>query len=198
MELTRICVFCGSSDRIDGRYLRAAAAMGRELAQQGLDVVYGGGRTGLMGALADAALEAGGGVIGVLPRVFDTPELAHRGLTELHLVDTMHERKALMAELSQGFIALPGGLGTMEELFEILTWAQIGLHAHPVGALNVSGYFTPLIKFIEHAQREGFLYAEHRSLLTDEADPARLLERMRAYRAPEELERWVQRGGRET
>ena len=169
--------------------------MGRELAHEGIEVVYGGGSTGLMGALADAALAAGGRVVGVLPRFFDTPELAHKDLTDLHLVDTMHERKAMMAELSRGFIALPGGLGTMEELFEILTWAQIGLHRDPVGALNVEGYFTPLIEFIEHAHREGFLYAEHRSLLTSEAEPERLLARMRTYRPPEGIERWVQRGG---
>lgn len=193
--MERICVFCGSSDQVGGVYLQAAASMGRELARQGLEIVYGGGSTGLMGALADAALEAGGRVTGVLPRFFDTPELAHDRLSDLHLVDTMHERKALMGELSQGFIALPGGLGTMEELFEILTWAQIGLHRDPVGALNVAGYFTPLIDFIEHAHREGFLYEEHRSLLASEAEPERLLERMRTYRPPEGLERWVQRGG---
>lgn len=197
MKMKRICVFCGSSDKVDGAYLKAATATGRELARRELELVYGGGSTGLMGAVADAVLEAGGRAIGVLPRFFDTPELAHTRLSELHLVDTMHERKSMMAEMSQGFIALPGGLGTMEELFEILTWAQIGLHRHPVGALNVADYFTPLIEFIDHAQREGFLYSEHRSLLNSEADPARLLDKLQSYQPPEGLERWLQRGGEE-
>ncbi len=169
--------------------------MGRELASRGIELVYGGGSTGLMGAVADSVLAGGGRVIGVLPRFFNTPELAHDRLTELRLVATMHERKALMAELSQGFAALPGGLGTMEELFEVLTWAQIGLHRHPVGVLNVGNYFDPLIEFIDYASQEGFLYAEHRALVTSAPDPASLLDRMRTYRPPEGLERWVQRGG---
>lgn len=175
--------------------MQAATSMGRELAQRGFELVYGGGSTGLMGALADAALAEGGRVIGVLPRFFNTPELAHGHLTELRLVETMHERKALMAELSQGFAALPGGLGTLEELFEVLTWAQIGLHRHPVGVLNVANYFDPLMGLIEHAYQEGFLYSEHRALVMSAPDPASLLESMRAYRPPQGLERWVERGG---
>lgn len=193
--LARICVFCGSSDAVPVGYLQAAATLGELLADRGVAIVYGGGSTGLMGALADAALGGGGEVIGVLPRIFDTPALAHAGLTKLELVPGMHERKARMAELADGFIALPGGFGTFEELFEMLTWAQIGLHYRPVGALNVDGYFDPLLSLIKHAQDQGFIYAEHQQLLACESDPARLLQAMEAYQPPEGLSRWVDRGG---
>lgn len=176
-------------------YLRAAAALGELLAERGSTIVYGGGSTGLMGSLADAALEAGGKVIGVLPRMFDTPALAHAGLTQLELVPGMHERKARMAELAQGFIALPGGFGTLEELFEMLTWAQIGLHQRPVGVLNVDGYYDPLLSLIRHARDQGFIYAEHQRLLACERDPQKLLLAMEAYQPPEGLSRWVDRGG---
>lgn len=191
--LKRVCVYCGSSDSVPAGYLEAARAMGQALAARGLTVVYGGGRTGMMGALADAALAAGAQVIGVLPRIFHTPSLAHSGLTELYLVEDMHQRKARMAELADAFVALPGGFGTLEELFEILTWAQIGLHRRPVGVLNVQGYFDPLLGLIEHVRRNGFIYAEHRGLLLCEAEPERLLERMETYRPPDGLERWVAR-----
>jgi hypothetical protein len=193
VTLTTLCVFCGSSDSVDPAYLAAAADLGRLLAERELSSVYGGGRTGLMGALAQAALAKGGRVVGVLPRFFDTPALAERSLSELELVDSMHERKARMAELADGFIALPGGFGTFEELFEILTWAQIGLHQSPIGVLNVQGYFDPLIELIEHAAAQGFIYGEHRQLLQIESEPGALLERMTAYQPPGDLARWVDR-----
>jgi uncharacterized protein (TIGR00730 family) len=193
--MERVCVYCGSSDSVPPPYLHAAAALGELLAERGTTIVYGGGSTGLMGSLADAALGAGGRVIGVLPRIFDTPALAHAGLTELELVPGMHERKARMAELADGFIALPGGFGTFEELFEVLTWAQIGLHHRPVGVLNVNGYFDPLLALIEHAEEQGFIYAEHQRLLANDSEPTGLLRSMEAYQPPEGLARWVDRGG---
>ncbi len=176
--MRNICVYCGSSARVRQAYLDAAAGMGRALAAHGLTIIYGGGRTGLMGSLADAALAAGGAVIGVIPDHFHTAELAHPGLTALHVVAGMHERKARMAGLSQGFLALPGGYGTFEELFEILTWAQIGLHARPIGLLNAQGYFDPLLALIEHAGAEGFLEKARPVRPIAEADPERLLARL--------------------
>jgi uncharacterized protein (TIGR00730 family) len=192
-NIRTICVFCGSSDRIGEIYLLAGASMGHALAKHHLTLVYGGGRTGLMGALADKALEEGAKVIGVIPEAFDTPALAHTRLTEMHVVKTMHERKAKMVALSDAFLALPGGFGTFEELFEILTWAQIGLHSKPIGVLNVHGYFTPLLHLIGHAHQEGFIYGEHRQLIIEETDPERLLNQMIAYRPPQGLQRWVKR-----
>lgn len=191
--LRTVCVYSGSSDKIGPAYLRSAQAMGEALAQRGLDVVFGGSRTGLMGALADAALAAGAKVIGVLPREFNTLALAHAGLSELRLVETMHERKALMASLADAFIALPGGFGTLEELFEILTWAQLGHHRHPVGLLNVAGYYDLLLAMVERAAAEGFVYEEHRQLLLTSADPATLIDRLENYEPPAGLERWMQR-----
>ncbi len=167
--------------------------MGWALAGRGLTLVFGGGRTGMMGALADAALAAGGQVIGVIPEQFNNPTLAHAGLSELQVVGSMHVRKARMVELADAFVALPGGFGTLEELFEILTWAQIGLHDRPVGLLNAEGYFGPLLAQIERARGEGFIYDEHRSLLVCEADPESLLDRVAAYRPPQGLDRWVNR-----
>jgi uncharacterized protein (TIGR00730 family) len=162
-------------------YAAAAAAMGRTLAQRGIRVVYGAGHVGLMGILADSALAAGGQVIGVIPQMLVDLELAHQGLTELRIVSTMHERKALMAELSDGFIALPGGLGTFEELCEALTWSQLGIHLKPCGVLNVLGYFDHLRALLDHAVREGFVRAEHRELLVSAANPAELLDALAAY-----------------
>ncbi len=188
-----ICVFCGSSDRIQEPYLQAAKKMGHAIAERGLTIVYGGGGTGLMGALADAALEGGSKVIGILPKTFNNPVLAHQYLSELLIVETMHERKAKMIDLADAFIALPGGFGTLEELFEILTWAQIGLHTHPVGILNTNAYFDPLLALIEHARSEGFIYDEHRSLLINESDPNHLLDKMTSYNPPANLDRWVHR-----
>jgi uncharacterized protein (TIGR00730 family) len=192
-RLKQVCVYCGSSDSVAPFYLDAARDLGDLLARRGLTVVFGGGRTGLMGALADAVLEHGGRVVGVLPEKFNTAELAHAGLSEIHIVSSLHERKARMAEMADAFIALPGGLGTLEELFEILTWAQLGLHQHPVGLLNLAGYYDPLLAMIARAQQEGFLYTEHRLLLVDSPNPEGLLARLEAYQPPDGLERWLRR-----
>jgi len=182
--MPRICVFCGSSPGADPRYLAAAREMGRALVARGLGLVYGGGSVGLMGAVADAALAAGGEVVGVIPQVLQIRELAHRRLTALHVVGSMHERKALMAELSDGFVALPGGMGTLEELSEVLTWAQLGLHARPCGLLDVAGYYDPLVAFFDRAVEAGFLRREHRRLLLTAATPAALLDLFRAFIPP--------------
>lgn len=192
-----LVVYCGSSDDVPPVYLEAARAMGTALVQRGLTLVFGGGRTGLMGAVADAALATGGRVVGILPRQFDTPVLAHGGLSEMVLVDSMHERKARMAETGDAFVALPGGFGTLEELFEILTWAQIGMHRKPVGVLNVQGYYDPLLAMIERARQQGFIYAEHRNLIVCESTPGALLDGLAAYAPPAGLERWVTRDGHE-
>ena len=192
-QINSVCVYCGSSDRVDGAYLAEAHKMGSAIARRGMRLIFGGGGTGLMGAVADAALEGGAEVIGVIPDNFNTEQLAHDGLTELRVVDTMHVRKTMMADMADAFVALPGGFGTLEELFEMLTWAQIGLHSKPVGILNAQGYFDSLLNLINHAQEEGFLYSEHTSLLLAETDPNRLLEALEAYQRPEGLERWVNR-----
>jgi hypothetical protein len=173
--------------------MEAAIEMGRELASQGLTLVYGAGGTGMMGALADACLEGGGQVVGVIPEIFNTHHLVHKGLSKLHVTSDMHARKAMMADLGDGFVALPGGLGTFEELFEILTWAQIGLHSKPVGVLNANSYYDPLLELIERAQSNGFMYVEHQELLIAETTETALLDRMRSYIPPEGLERWVNR-----
>lgn len=192
--LQSICAYCGSSDRVDGVYLQAATSLGAALAARGVRLIYGGGSTGLMGALAAGALAAGGEVVGVIPRMFDTPQLAHRKLTDLTVVDSMHERKAKMIELANALIALPGGLGTLEELFEALTWAQIGLHTKPIGVLNTAAYFGPFVELIDRAGREGFLYPEHRELFVLAEDPEDLLDQLAEFRTPSGLERWVERG----
>lgn len=190
--MKRVCVFCGSSPGNGERYLEAARRVGRSLARRRLGLVYGGGSVGLMGAVADAALEAGGEVIGVIPRALQLRELAHPGLTSLHVVASMHERKARMAELAHGFLALPGGMGTLEELAEILTWAQLGLHDRPCGLLEVDGYFRPLIAFFDRAQAEGFLRPEHRRLFVVDDDPEALLDRFGSW-TPPAVERWIDR-----
>ncbi|HET9345627.1 MAG TPA: TIGR00730 family Rossman fold protein [Candidatus Limnocylindrales bacterium] len=179
-----VCVFCGASVGRDPRYVDAATAVGTELARRGIDVVYGGGRLGLMGAVADAALAAGGRVTGVIPAGLVERELAHRGVTDLRIVTTLHERKAVMAELADAFLALPGGLGTLEELAEALSWAQLGLHAKPIGALDVGGYFRPLVAHLDHAAAEGFLSDRHRELLLIDDDLGRLLARFEAWTSP--------------
>lgn len=166
--------------------------MGRYLAESGRRIVYGGGRTGLMGALAEGALAAGGEIVGIMPKHLVDHEVAHQGLTELRVVASMHERKALLADLSDGFLAMPGGLGTLEELFEIWTWGQLGLHRKPYGALNVNGYFTPLLQFLDHAVDEQFVRAEYRALLVVDTEPAALIARMEAMEPPP-LPRWLQR-----
>ncbi len=173
-----ICLFCGSSPRVKNGYLGLARNFGTTVAARGLDLVYGGGRTGLMGAAADAALAAGGRVIGVIPRSLAEMEVAHAGLTELRLVDSMHERKAMMADLSDGFAALPGGLGTLDEWFEIWTWAQLGFHDKPIGLLNFEGFFDPLLKFLDHLVTEGFVRPEHRAMAVVEREVRTLIDRL--------------------
>lgn len=190
--MKRICVFAGSSRGAREQYALAAQQLARELVAQGYEVVYGGGKVGMMGVLADAALGAGGKVIGVIPKALLAKEIAHGGLTELRVVGSMHERKAMMAELSVGFIALPGGLGTMEEFFEVLTWAQLGLHAKPCGLLNVSGYFDSLLAFLDSTVSERFVKSEHRALVITSTSPTELLERLAAYRSPQ-VEKWIDR-----
>ncbi|MHC4993639.1 MAG: LOG family protein [Planctomycetota bacterium] len=182
-----VCVFCGSKHGANPAYTVAARELGALLAARGLGLIYGGGDIGLMGEIANATLEASGAVIGVIPESLDEHEVTHRGVTELHVVGSMHERKALMADRADAFIALPGGFGTFEELFEILTWAQLGLHAKPCGLLNVEGFYDPLIEFLDHAVEHGFLKQKHRDILHVGADPADLLDRMTRYQAaPEE------------
>ena len=188
-----VCVYCGSSDKMSASYLEAARQMGMAIAGRGLGIVYGAGCTGMMGALADGALEAGGEVVGVIPELFATPQLMHTRLTRLEVVDNMHTRKARLAELADAFIAMPGGYGTFEELFEMLTWAQIGLHSKPVGLFNVLAYFDPLLELVEHARREGFMYAEHRDLLVSASQPDALLDVLGAYRPPVGLDKWLTR-----
>ena len=188
--MRRVCVFCGSSNGANPVYLEAARAMGRALAGRGIGLVYGGGSTGLMGVVADAALEAGGEVVGVIPRALQLRELAHGGLTALHVVGSMHERKARMAELADGFVALPGGMGTLEELAEMITWAQLGLHAKPVGLLDVAGYYAPLTAFFDRATAEGFIRREHRGLVVVATEAGALLDRFAAW-TPPQIERWI-------
>jgi uncharacterized protein (TIGR00730 family) len=179
-----ICVFCGSNSGRRAIYAEQARALARAIVARGMRIVYGAGSIGLMGALAEAALEAGGTVIGVAPRALLEREVVHRGLTELHVVETMLERKALMAEMSDAFVGLPGGLGTLDELFEMLTWNQLGFQAKPCGLLEVDGYYAQLRAFLDHAVGERFLRAEHRALLVVERDPGRLLDRLARARPP--------------
>ncbi len=188
-----ICVYCGSADNLPEPYVEGARELGAALARRGLRLVYGAGRTGLMGAVADAVLEHGGEALGVIPRMFYTPALAHPGLTSLEITPDMHTRKARMAEIADAFIALPGGFGTLEEFFEILTWAQIGLHRKPIGLLNVNGYYTPMLSMVERARADGFIYDEHRALFRCETQPEALLDALAAYTPPAGLERWVER-----
>lgn len=185
-----ITVFCGSSSGNREIYTEHAAATGRFLAQQGIDLVFGGGKVGLMGVLADSALESGGRVTGVIPGFLKTKEVAHEKLTELIVVKTMHERKALMHEMSDGFMALPGGYGTLEELFEMLTWGQLGLHPKPVGVLNINGFFDHLLLLLDHMVQEGFVHAINRKMVHTGHQPEDLLEQMLAYRAPQ-VPKWL-------
>jgi uncharacterized protein (TIGR00730 family) len=181
MKLHSLCVFCGSSSGIGPEYLAEASSFGTLLASEGITLVYGGGNVGLMGALADAALAAGGKVIGVIPLLLLEKEVAHMGLTELHPVASMHERKMKMALLSNAFVALPGGIGTLDEIFEATTWTQLGFHAKPCGFLNVAGFYDPLFDFIRQLVTEGFLNEKHLDSLLIESDPRRLLKRLSAY-----------------
>ncbi len=182
--MNRLAVFCGSKDGAHPVFREAAGTLGQALAARDIGLVYGGSRVGTMGAVADATLAAQGQAIGVLPHFLQEKELAHPGLTELHLVHSMHERKAKMSELADGFIILPGGPGTMEEFFEVFTWAQLGLHEKPCGVLNIDGYYDPLIALFDTMERQGFLIPEHRAMLIVESDPDRLLERFSTYEAP--------------
>ena len=190
--MKRVCVFAGSSAGSRDEYQDAARALGRTLAERGIGLVYGGARVGLMGIIADATLTAGGQAIGVIPAALVAREIAHEGLTELRIVSSMHERKALMADLSDAFIAVPGGWGTLEEFFEVLTWAQLGLHQKPCGLLNVLGYFDGLLSFLEHAVGERFLRREYASMIAVAASPAALLDRLGSY-APPAVEKWIDR-----
>jgi uncharacterized protein (TIGR00730 family) len=180
----RVCVYCGSSEGRDPRYRDAAAQVGRTLAQRGLGLVYGGGGIGLMRVVADAVMENGGSVIGVIPHGLAAREVAHRGVQEMRVVPSMHARKALMAELSDAFLTLPGGFGTFEELFESVTWAQLGIHRKPLGLLNVAGYFDHLVSFVDHAVAEGFVPAAGRDLVVVGDETEALLDRLAAYEPP--------------
>lgn len=188
--MKRVCVFCGSSHGHDPRYRRAAEDLGRRLAERGLGLVFGGGSVGLMGALADATLAAGGNAIGVIPHGLAAREIAHRGLSELRVVSSMHERKAHMARLADAFIALPGGFGTLEELFEIVTWAQLGIHRKPIGLLNVAGYYDALIALLDQAVAEGFVSRENHGLVVVEQEPDALLDRLATHQGPPVRE-WI-------
>jgi uncharacterized protein (TIGR00730 family) len=187
----RVCVFCGSSAGRQAVYADAARGLGAELVRRGLGLVYGGGSVGLMGVVADAVLAAGGEAIGVLPRGLARKEFAHSRLTELHLVGSMHERKALMASLSDGFVALPGGLGTLEEVFEVLTWSQLGIHRKPVGLVDVQGYWSGLLTLLRHAVEEGFIRPEYAGLLLVDSTPAALLDHFLAWRPPLTTPIWL-------
>ena len=192
--MNRICVYCGSSPGKHPAYREAAVLLAQALAQRGIGLVYGGGSVGIMGSIADAMGDAGAEVIGVIPRALDEKEVSHAGLSELVLVDSMHERKALMAELSDGFVALPGGLGTIEELFEVLTWTQLGFHQKPCGLLNVQGYFDQLVAFLDHAVEQAFVKPVHRNMLLLEEQPGPLLQRMATFLPPAD-EKWIGRKG---
>ncbi len=187
--MKRICVFCGSSPGFDPCYMAMARRLGKTLVDQNLELVYGGADVGLMGELADTVLEAGGVVTGVIPESF-ADKVSHRGLADLRVVDSMHERKNMMFELSDAFIAPPGGFGTLEEISELLTWAQLGLSKKPCGLINVGGYFDPLLLFLDGAVSNGFMNLEHREMLLVSDDPEDLLERMESYRVPK-VEKWV-------
>ena len=189
--MKRLCVFAGSATGHRAEYADAARELAVELGRRGLGLVYGGGSVGLMGVLADSALAAGVDVIGVIPRPIASKELAHAGLTELRQVDTMHERKAMMASLVDGFVALPGGLGTFEETLEMLTWSQLGVHGKPVGVLNVSGYYDGLLRWLSHAVSEGFLKRENLALLLFADTPAELLDGLAAWRPPPAPRPWL-------
>src|SRR6266568_1879837 len=190
--MKRICVFCGSSAGNRPEYCAAAEEMAAELVRRSIGLVYGGGNVGLMGILADAVLRAGGEVQGVIPEHLMAREVGHNGLTKLHIVHTMHERNALMADLSDAFVALPGGFGTLEEFCEVVTWTQLGLHAKPCGILNVLGFYSPLLRMLDHAVEERFLKPENRALVLARDKPADLLHELEDWR-PVRLEKWLDR-----
>lgn len=187
-----VCVFCGSSPGLDPAYTEAARSLGRTLAKANIRLVFGGGHVGLMGVVSNAAIEAGGEAIGVIPKFLVERELAHTGLTDLRIVGSMHERKAMMSDLSEGFITLPGGTGTLEEFFEILTWAQLGEHEKPCGLLNVAGYYDPLLTVFDQMVSRGFLSGPNRDLVLVESEPERLLQRLESYQPPKTA-KWIDR-----
>jgi uncharacterized protein (TIGR00730 family) len=189
----RVCVYCGSSPGRRNSYVSQAQRLGKLLATRRIGLVYGGSSIGLMGALADAAVGAGGEVIGIIPHALQAREIDHRGLTELRVVRSMHERKQLMADLSDAFLALPGGMGTLEELAESLTWSMLGLHVKPVGLLDVDGYWRPLVALLDHAVDEGFLRPAHRALALVDDDAGRLLDRLAAWTPPAPVQKWIGR-----
>ncbi|TDF85187.1 TIGR00730 family Rossman fold protein [Pseudomonas sp. H9] len=190
MSVRSVCVFCGASTGVSPAYREAAIALGQTIAQRGLTLVYGGGAVGLMGIVADAAMAAGGEVIGIIPQALKDAEVGHSGLTRLEIVDGMHARKARMAELSDAFVALPGGLGTLEELFEVWTWGQLGYHAKPLGLLDVNGFYSKLGSFLDHVVDEGFVRPQHRAMLKLADTPTQLLDAMEDYQAPV-VPKWV-------
>jgi len=192
MRLTNVCVFCGSAPGTNPLYAATARDLGRQLVHRGLGLVYGGGRVGLMGEIASAVIAAGGPVVGVIPHSLSSKEIAFQGATELIIVDTMHQRKALMADRTDAFLALPGGFGTCDELFEILTWAQLGIHRKPIGLLNVNGFFTPLLAWLDHVMWEGLLKPKHRDLLIVADTITDLLDRMAAWSPAPETMKWLQ------
>lgn len=187
-----VCVFCGSSMGVQPAYQQAALALGEALARRKLGLVYGGGNVGLMGTIADATLAAGAEVIGVIPDFMVAKEIAHTGLTQLHIVNSMHERKTMMAQLSDAFVALPGGYGTLEEFCEVLTWAQLGLHQKPFGLLNINGYYSPLLTFFDQAVTEEFLRPINRSLVLEAAEPENLLDLLANYQ-PQYVDKWIRK-----
>lgn len=190
--MNSVCVYCGSSDSVPIEYLISAHEMGATIARRGLRLVYGGGRTGLMGAVADGTLENGGQAFGVILESLNTPALAHAGLTQLEIFATVHQRKSRIYELSDGFVALPGGYGTLDELFETLSGTQIGIHAKPVGVLNVNGYFDPLLTMLDLATAQGFIFREHREGLLSSGNADALLDAMESYRLPQDVvQRWM-------
>ena len=192
-EIRRLAVFCGSNPGARPEYVEAARSLGRLLCERGIGVVYGGSSVGLMAALADTMLENGGDIIGVIPRMLVEREVANNALSDLRIVESMHERKALMAELADGFMALPGGIGTLEEFFEIWTWGQLGMHDKPCGLLNVAGYFDGLLEFLDRAVTEKFVRDVHRSMVVVESDPSDLLARFEAYEPPRVV-KWINAG----
>lgn len=194
LAVKRICVFCGASPGARPEYAAATAELARLLVADGIGVVYGGGGVGLMGALADAVIAQGGEIVGVIPQALVGREIAHRDVSDMRVVGSMHERKALMAELSDAFVALPGGLGTLEELFEVYTWAQLGLHRKPCALLDVEGYYAGIARFLAHAVEERFVREEHRAMLMVERDPRVLIDRLRGFEPDAALPKWIDRG----
>ncbi|MBX9692362.1 MAG: TIGR00730 family Rossman fold protein [Cyanobacteria bacterium] len=188
--IKRICVFCGALPGKNPLYREAAVALGEKLVECGIELVYGGGKVGLMGVVADAVLHAGGHVIGVIPEALLAKELGHKGISDLRVVKSMHERKALMSDLSDAFIALPGGFGTLDELFEVVTWLQLGAHDKPSGLLNIGGYYDHMLKFLDHVSAEGFLTVEDRQILLVDNDPGSLIEGLRSF-VPRVATKWV-------